>query len=110
MSEFVKDCESMSEIKKETREKTRDLQQRWIALLTWFNERATFLSSVILKWQEFRQQEIIVLDVIAAKERELQELDEQTKLSDDKDSAEHIRSLEVSEKLFTPRPSVLTKR
>ena len=95
MSEFVKDSESMSDLKKQTVTKIRELQTRWSAVLAWATKRTVYLNTVIANWREFRQHEVTATEFIDGKEKDLQGIHEEVKAGSDELTKEKVGQLEV---------------
>jgi hypothetical protein len=95
MSEFVKDSESMSDLKKQTITKIRELQTRWSAVLAWATKKTVYLNTVIANWREFRQHEVTATEFIDGKEKDLQGINEEVKAGSDELTKEKVGQLEV---------------
>ncbi|XP_028414728.1 nuclear anchorage protein 1-like isoform X2 [Dendronephthya gigantea] len=94
MSEFLKVCEGMSDLKKQTIAKVRALQTRWAVLLAWATKRTVYLNTVIANWEEFRSHEVTTIEFIDAKEKNLQNVSEEVKPGDDAITKERVEQLE----------------
>ena len=64
---FVKDSESMSDLKKQTITKIRELQTRWSTVLAWATKRTVYLNTVIANLQEIRQHKVTATGFIDGK-------------------------------------------
>ena len=95
MSEFVKDSESMSDLKKQTITKIRELQTRWSAVLAWATKSTVYLNTVIANWREFRQHEVTATEFIDGKEKDLHGINEEVKAGSDELTKEKVGQLEV---------------
>jgi hypothetical protein len=95
MSEFVKDSERMSDLKKQTITKIRELQTRWSAVLAWATKRTVYLNTVIANWREFRQREVTATEFIDGKEKDLQGINAEIKAGSDELTKEKVGHLDV---------------
>ena len=95
MSEFVKDSESMSDLKKQTITKIRELQTRWSAVPAWATKRTMYSNTVIENWREFRQHKLTATEFIDSKEKDLQGINEEIKAGSDELTKEKVGHHEV---------------
>ena len=85
----------MSDLKKQTITKIRELQTRWSAVPTWATKRTMYLNTVIANWREFRQHELTATEFIDGKEKDLQGINEEIKAGSDEFTKEKVGHHEV---------------
>jgi hypothetical protein len=77
-----------------TRKKVKSLSERWKAVWDWSEDRKKKLMKSLADWQKFRDEELILLNWLAVKEKALKEINN-TDLMDDEAVKKSVKELEV---------------
>ena len=85
---------SNSGLDDETRAKVKDMSNRWPAAWKWCDERNQNLALALIDWQKFRDEELILLNWLAQKEKTLKEV-AQTDVAEEQHVKESLKLLEV---------------
>lgn len=87
---------SNSGLDDKTRAKVKDMSNRWPAAWKWCDERNQNLTLALIDWQKFRDEELILLNWLAQKEKTLKEV-AQTDVAEEQHVKESLKLLEITQ-------------
>ena len=92
---LITESDKIDGIEPEVKDELKDLDERWKALDDSSKEKATNYDNILDKWQDFREQQLTILNWVDEKDRQIAVYKDQVNLADADEVKEQIDLLKV---------------